>query len=55
MVIGPAPAEARPDVEYYHTYASGPMSEVDSIIWPNPAFDNNITGDCPNGMAMVRR
>ena len=25
------------------TYASGPVSQVNSIIWPNPEFDNNIT------------
>src|SRR5450759_1881504 len=25
------------------TYGSGPASQVNSIIWPNPAFDNNIT------------
>ena len=55
MVIGPAPAEARPDVEYYQTYASGPMSEVDSIIWPNPAFDNNITVFGPEVKALVKR
>src|SRR5947209_18764954 len=36
MVIGPAPEGNRSAVEYYQTYASRPMSEVDSIIWPNP-------------------
>ena len=55
LVIGPAPAEARPDVEYYQTYASGPMSEVDSIIWPNPEFDNNITVYGPEVKALVKR
>ena len=25
------------------TYASGPTSQVNSILWPNPAFANNIT------------
>src|SRR2546428_2915541 len=43
LVVGPAPAGAPPDIEWFQTYASGPMSEVDSIIWPNPEFDNNIT------------
>src|SRR5204863_77171 len=43
LVVGPAPAGAPPDVEWFQTYASGPMSEVDSIVWPNPEFDNNIT------------
>ena len=55
IVIGPAPAGAAPDVEYYQTYASGPMSEVDSIIWPNPEFDNNITVYGPQVRALVKR
>ncbi|HET7342593.1 MAG TPA: 3-oxoacyl-ACP synthase III family protein [Methylomirabilota bacterium] len=55
LVIGPAPEGAPPDVEYYQTYASGPMSEVDSIIWPNPAFDNNITVYGPEVKALVKR
>jgi 3-oxoacyl-[acyl-carrier-protein] synthase III len=54
-VVGPAPEGAPPDVEYYQTYASGPMSEVDSIIWPNPAFDNNITVHGPEVRALVKR
>jgi 3-oxoacyl-[acyl-carrier-protein] synthase III len=55
LVVGPAPADAAPDVEYYQTYASGPMSEVDSIIWPNPEFDNNITVHGPEVRALVKR
>jgi 3-oxoacyl-[acyl-carrier-protein] synthase III len=55
LVVGPAPAGAPPDVEYYQTYASGPMSEVDSIIWPNPEFDNNITVHGPEVRALVKR
>ncbi len=55
MVIGPAPAGAAPDVEMLQTYASGPMSEVDSIIWPNPDFDNNITVYGPEVRALVKR
>ncbi|MEO8518524.1 MAG: 3-oxoacyl-[acyl-carrier-protein] synthase III C-terminal domain-containing protein [Dermatophilaceae bacterium] len=43
FVIGVAPAGAAPDIEVMQTYASGPASQVNSIIWPNPAFDNNIT------------
>ncbi|MBI4588343.1 MAG: ketoacyl-ACP synthase III, partial [Candidatus Rokubacteria bacterium] len=31
LVVGPAPAGAAPDIEVFQTYASGPMSEVDSI------------------------
>src|SRR5712691_2828767 len=55
LVVGPAPAGVPPDVEWYQTYASGPMSEVDSIIWPNPEFDNNITVYGPEVKALVRR
>src|SRR5450631_4287427 len=43
FVVGPAPAGELPDIEYMQTYASGPASQVNSIIWPNPEFDNNIT------------
>ena len=55
LVVGPAPDGAAPDVEYYQTYASGPMSEVDSIVWPNPEFDNNITVHGPEVKALVQR
>jgi 3-oxoacyl-[acyl-carrier-protein] synthase III len=55
LVIGPAPAGAAPDIEVLQTYASGPMSEVDSIIWPNPEFDNNITVYGPEVRALVKR
>ncbi|MEX2147136.1 MAG: 3-oxoacyl-[acyl-carrier-protein] synthase III C-terminal domain-containing protein [Candidatus Rokuibacteriota bacterium] len=55
MVVGPAPAGVPGDVAYYQTYASGPMSEVDSIVWPNPGFDNNITVYGPEVKALVKR
>ncbi|MBI4636745.1 MAG: ketoacyl-ACP synthase III [Candidatus Rokubacteria bacterium] len=55
LVVGVAPAGAPPDVEVYQTYASGPMSEVDSIVWPNPNFDNNITVYGPEVRALVKR
>src|SRR5262249_13828762 len=55
LVIGPAPAGSAPDVEILQTYASGPMSEVESIIWPNPAFDNNITVYGPEVRALAGR
>jgi len=55
LVVGPAPAGAAPDIEMFQTYASGPMSEVDSIIWPNPDFDNNITVYGPEVRALVKR
>ncbi|MGK5683294.1 3-oxoacyl-[acyl-carrier-protein] synthase III C-terminal domain-containing protein [Actinoplanes sp. URMC 104] len=43
MVIGPAGPGEGTDIEVLQTYASGPVSEVNSIVWPNPEFDNNIT------------
>jgi 3-oxoacyl-(acyl-carrier-protein) synthase III len=43
FVIGVAAKGEAPDIEVMQTYASGPASQVNSIIWPNPAFDNNIT------------
>lgn len=55
MVIGPAPAGATSDIEVFQTYASGPWSEVNSIIWPNPDFDNNITVYGPEVKALVTR
>jgi 3-oxoacyl-[acyl-carrier-protein] synthase-3 len=55
MVVGPAPAGAPPDIEVVQTYASGPWSEVASIIWPNPEFDNNITVYGPEVRALVKR
>ena len=44
LVIGAGGAEGeQTDIEVLQTYAGGPVSEVNSIIWPNPEFDNNIT------------
>lgn len=54
LVVGPS-TDGRCDVEHYQTYASGPMSEVDAIIWPDPQFDNNITVNGPEVRALVRR
>jgi 3-oxoacyl-[acyl-carrier-protein] synthase III len=55
LVLGPAAAGSPPDLEVFQTYASGPMSEVESIIWPNPAFDNSITVHGPPVRALVSR
>src|SRR6478609_5561224 len=43
FVIAPAPPGDPGDIDLLQTYAGGPVSQVNSIIWPNPAFDNNIT------------
>lgn len=55
IVIGPAVAGAPTDVEILQTYASGPFNEVNSIIWPNPEFDNSITVFGPDVQSLVRR
>ena len=55
LVVGPAPRGAAPDVEVIQTYASGPVSQVNSIIWPNPEFDNNLTVYGPEVKALVQR
>ena len=54
-VVGVA-AEGEPsDIEYLQTYASGPASEVNSIVWPNPAFDNNVTIHGPEIRSLAGR
>ena len=55
IVLGVAPEGTPPDIEYLQTYASGPTSQVNSIIWPNPAFDNNITVYGPEVKALAGR
>ena len=55
MVIGPAAAAESGDVQVVQTYASGPRSEVNSIIWPNPEFDNDITVYGPEVKSLVQR
>ena len=55
MVVATAADGERPDIEVVQTYASGPASEVNSIIWPNPEFDNNITVYGPEVKALARR
>lgn len=55
MVIAPA-AEGEPgDIDLLQTYASGPDTQVNSIIWPNPEFDNDITVYGPEVKALVAR
>jgi 3-oxoacyl-[acyl-carrier-protein] synthase-3 len=55
MVIGPAPAGEAGDVAVVQTYASGPYTEVNSIIWPNSEFDGDITVYGPEVKALVQR
>lgn len=55
LVIGPAPEGLPPDIEVLQTYASGPLNEIDSIVWPNPHFDNGVTVYGPDVQSLVRR
>jgi 3-oxoacyl-[acyl-carrier-protein] synthase-3 len=55
MIIVPAPDGQTGDVEVVQTYASGPYSEVNSIIWPNSEFDGDITVYGPEVKALVQR
>ena len=55
MVIAPAGDGETGDVEVVQTYASGPHSEVNSIIWPNAEFDGDITVYGPEVKALVQR
>ena len=55
LVVGPAEDGADPDIEVVQAYASGPVSQVNSIIWPNPEFDNNLTVYGPEVKALVER
>ena len=56
IVVGPAAGRrVTADIEVVQTYASGPVSQVNSIIWPNPEFDNDITVYGPEVKALVER
>ncbi|WNV73594.1 3-oxoacyl-[acyl-carrier-protein] synthase III C-terminal domain-containing protein [Geodermatophilus sp. DSM 44513] len=55
LVVGPAPEGTGTDFDVLKTYASGPASEVNSILWPNPEFDNNITVFGPQVKALAGR
>ncbi len=55
MIVSPAADGEAGDVEVLQTYASGPVSEVNSIIWPNPEFDNDITVYGPEVKSLAGR
>jgi 3-oxoacyl-[acyl-carrier-protein] synthase-3 len=55
VVVGPAPAGEAGDIDYLNSYASGPASEVNSILWPNPAFDNSLTVHGPEVKSLAGR
>ncbi len=55
LVVAPAPEGEAGDVHVLNTYASGPWTQVNSIIWPNPEFDNDITVYGPEVKALAGR
>jgi len=55
VVVGPAPDDSDGDVDVLQSYASGPNTEVNSIIWPNPEFDNDITVYGPEVRSLAGR
>jgi len=55
MVVAPAGPGETGDVEVVQTYASGPQSEVNSIVWPNPEFDDDLTVFGPEVKSLVQR
>jgi 3-oxoacyl-[acyl-carrier-protein] synthase III len=55
VVVGPAGEGEGGDIEVLQTYASGPATEVNSIIWPNPRFDNDITVYGPEVRSLAGR
>ena len=55
IVVGAAEPGSGGDVHVLQTYAGGPASEVNSIIWPNPEFDNDITVYGPEVKSLVQR
>jgi len=55
LVLAPAAPGEQTDIEVLQTYASGPVSEVNSIIWPNPDFDNSITVYGPEVRSLAGR
>jgi 3-oxoacyl-[acyl-carrier-protein] synthase-3 len=55
IVLAPAAPGEQTDVEVLQTYAGGPVEEVNSIIWPNPDFDGNVTVLGPDVRALAGR
>lgn len=55
LVVAPTPEGEPGNIHVLNTYASGPWSQVNSIIWPNPEFDNDITVYGPEVKALAGR
>lgn len=55
LVLAPAPPGVASDVELVQTYAGGTRDEVNSVVWPDPAFDGCITVRADGARSIVRR
>jgi 3-oxoacyl-[acyl-carrier-protein] synthase III len=55
VVVAPAGDGEPGDVDVLQSYASGPCTQVNSIIWPNPEFDNDITVYGPEVRSLAGR
>src|SRR3954454_20543677 len=55
VVVGPAPDGEAGDIDLLQSYASGPCTEDNSIIWPNPEIDNDITVYAPEVRSLAGR
>jgi 3-oxoacyl-[acyl-carrier-protein] synthase-3 len=55
LVLDVAEEGVDPDIEFLQIYASGPTSQVNSILWPNPEFDNSITVFGPEVKTLAAR
>ncbi len=55
LVVAPVAEGQAGDVHVLNTYASGPWTQVNSIIWPNHEFDNDITVYGPEVKALAGR
>lgn len=55
FVLVPAADGEDSDIDLMNSYAGGPVSQVNSIIWPNAAFDNNLTVFGPEVKALAGR
>lgn len=55
VILGPAPQDSSGDIDVMQTYAGGPVTQVNSIVWPNPAFANGVTVYGPEVEAFVKR
>jgi 3-oxoacyl-(acyl-carrier-protein) synthase III len=54
MVVAPSDTDGS-NVDVVQIYAGGTTAEVNAVVWPNPAFDNQITVHGPGVRSFVER